>query len=378
MNKLSKLCLGLCALGITYGCSDNAEKINEGKVDFVLDRVINLPLDSVTSSNNRFYQIVENDSCSHLYFWNELINGLYVYDLKKESFLNRYIYEIEGPNGLGSRVTSFQFRVDSTVIFHSYYRSELIHTDLNGSVISRIDLKNLNSDNLPTTGQSQPFIIQDSSLLIYSGKAPYGDNFNSGGIVIKKALYDSIFEDSGILLPEYYRFPDGTYYPRIFYSPSLRFDNSNQNLLVSFPFADSLQVIDDKNNVSSKYFGTPQHKLRKPINLKSRVSDPMQDLRDIRSFSNYGGIYHDPINGFYLRTFYDANTKAELEAGDFYVRQQIIIADNSFDVLGVGFGPAHFSEDILFSKLGLLQVLYDTQQEDSLRINVLNYEVILP
>ena len=360
MSFIKILCLGFLTLGI-FSCAnkESDEKLEETLV-FDLNRQIRLPLDSVSTSSNNYYQLVEVNSKSRLYFFNKLNYRIYCYDLDSEALLKTWLFEKEGPNGLGSRVTSFKLLTDSTIIFHSYYRRELIFSKISGDVIQRVPLQNQNLAFSPITSQNQPFIYRDEEFLVYSGRTSNREKLEDEWFILRYKTRDSSISDTGIRLPDFYQTSSNEYFPADLSEPTLTFNSNRKTSLISFPLSDSVIVLNKNGDYSMQYLGTNYHDLGDPLR-KGSPKNPMEQIKDVMRFSRYGSIHFDPYRHIYLRTYMSKTSDELLDANRLVVKQKIVIADFKG------------TDQLLFSKNGMYQVLFDNSQEDDLIINVFEY-----
>ncbi len=361
--------LGLLTLGI-FSCSNGLEVADREEVVIVLPELTDfyIQLDGETSTFNNIYQAVDTDSLPLLFLFNQLNMNLYLYDLSNGELKDRLVFEEKGPNGLGSRVTSFNVLNDSSIVFHSYYKGELIYTDWKGKVSSRYPLNSNDFDYFPKSSVKHPFVRFDEELYFYSGKS------NSGAAVVGFKPFPLLYKYENangsfinMLLPELYKTDNGYYFPSELSIPSIGVNFHDELLVVSLPLDDSVRILKRNGEVESKFFGNQRHRLRRPLRLTGSRTNPNDVLKNIHRFSQYEMIRYDPYNEMYVRTFFEPTPENMLKENKVQpLNSKIMFANKNFEILGEA-RYSVVSDNVFFMKEGLLQVII-TNSEDSLLI----------
>lgn len=357
-----------------YSCSELKEKdgVPAEVLDLSFSGDIYIPLDSETSAiGTGYYELLEDDSLTHLVYFNPINFSLYTYDLSKKKQLRRVVLDKEGPNGLGNFVSSFKTLEDSTILFHSYYRSELIHVNKGGEVISRHKLQSEKVDVRPITSLKTPSVVIGNDVYMYSGVTSSNDNLEQSPIVMKYNLIDSSYSDIGIRLPSIYETPKNRHFPRDLSQASMTGNDLTNSLVISFPLDDSIRVLKAEGELISKYLGVATHRLGNSLKNQYDAADPMDQIKNVMRFSRYGSLKYDRHRDLYLRTYYEPTPESSLEENKLIVKMRTIVADGKFNVLGVfdSFGV----EQVFPSKNSLLELVFTSAQEDSLWIRTHDY-----
>ena len=360
--------------GVFYvlSCDSEIQKVEQPSLNLIHTKDVYLKLDNETSSYNSFYQLLDYDSLTLLAFFNRLNFNLYIYDLSNGELRQKMKFEEKGPNGLGERVTSFNILEYDSVMFHSYYRSELIVSNFSGEVESRFKMRNDDLDFVPVSSHNKPFLGLESNIYVYSGKTSNDLDFSNTPILLRYNIKNKKSEDTGVRLPDFYKTRASEFIPGDLSEPSLTSNQEGGILLLSFPLDDSVKVISANGEVKSVFFGINSHELESPLKKDNGARDPLGKLKDLLTFSRYGAVKYDPYRKIYLRTYVDKTPQHLLDQDILKGDQKIVFADSSLNVIGV----ADFigTEDLHFSKEGMLQVIYNNNQEDSLQIKVFSYD----
>lgn len=374
MLNLRVLVLNCLFLGLVFcfsSCTSSVEKQEQRVLKLNQTGVIYLKLDNETSSLNSYYQVVNSDSISLLAFFNPLNHALYFYNLSSGEMQRKIKFEQEGPNGLGKRVTAFKILDDETVMFHSYYKSELICADFSGDVKSRYKLKNEAFDIYPVSSQNTPFLFLGENIFIYSGKTSNSLDFPESPILMKYEVDEKSTSDVKVRFPSLYKTSQRRQFPSDLSEPTLTINDSKQALVLSFPLDDSVHVIKDDGSMESIFFGYNGHRVEKPLSRGDGQKDLMGQLKNVMSYSRYGSVKFDPYRNVYLRMHMGKTPKESLDKNRFITEQKIVIADSSLNVLGVSEFVG--TDELVFSKDGVLQIIYSSKQEDSLQVRVFDY-----
>lgn len=373
--RINNLCLGavILVLGM-LSCSkrDLSERVTLDNVNLIHKRSIMLALDSQTSSLSNFYQVVERDSSTLLLFFNSLNYHLYAYDLLDGKFVSKVAFEKDGPDGLGARVTSFKYLNDSSLIFHNYYGAELVHAKMSGKVSFRYRLRNDEFGFTPETAQNAPFAMMGETVFLYTGLNSNQDDLKIPMLLSYSLKDSSSISNTGITLPALYETSSKRYFPSQLSKLTLDENLADGLVVVSFPLEDSVQIVGKTSEISKKYFGSPQHILKGPLSKSGGPKVGIEKIKDFMRYSKYGSIKYDPYRDVYLRTFYKETPEKLLEVNKLRSEQSILFANDDLDMLGV----AKFkgTDQLLFAREGMLEVVLSTSQEDSLKVRVYEYE----
>ncbi|KYG78961.1 DUF4221 family protein [Roseivirga echinicomitans] len=354
-------------------CSVQTEVTPQETLELAFVKDIYLNLDNETSARgNSFYQLLDRDSVTQIAFFNRLNFNLYIYDLINGKLEEQIKFEKGGPDGLGDMIMAFHIAEDNKINFHSYYRSELIVANFSGEVESRLKMRKDDLDFMPVSSQNKPFIELEDDVFIYSGKTSNDLDFLNAPMLLRYNIKNNQSEDTGVRLPDLYTTGASEFIPGDLSEPSLTSNPEGKILLLSFPLDDSVKVISVNGEVKSVFFGINSHELESPLKKDNGARDPLGKLKDLLTFSRYGAVKYDPYRKIYLRTYIDKTPQNLLDQDILKGDQKIVFADSSLNVIGV----ADFigTDNLLFSKEGMLQVMYNSQLEDSLQIKVFKYE----
>lgn len=356
---------------LVMGCANGVDTPKLDKLELKLTDNFFLPLDSVTTSNNLFYQVLETDSSTYLTFLNPLVNALYTYDLKRRSIVRVLPIAKEGPNGLGHRVTSFQIISADSILFHSYYRRSLYLTNGQGVVQKTYPLHGDTLEYYPESRAGAGFIRYGSKVFINSGmgcSTTTPELFKTQLII---GLHDSLFNEF-LPLPISYKTKRNTFWPKKYCQLYSSFDPDSKRIIYGFAGDENLYFYNMEDDIVQVPMGTGYLGNQKAIPLSRFPGDPMGEFKAFLTYNRFGRVHFDPYRNLILRTFYYRTSDELLAENILRSRASLIVANKQMEILGEA--ELKGSDEIFFTREGMHQVLFNSGREDSLEIQV--YEVV--
>lgn len=362
--------LSCSLLVFIYSCDDN--KISRPELSKLeLNEVgkVFLPLDSQTTAINEFYQVLETDSMILFTFFNALNYNLYFYNFNEKTFLKKIPFKKEGPNGIGTYITSYQIVSNEQVIFHTYYERKLSFCNMTGEVIKSFRLHNERNNFYALTNQYASFFIEDNLVTMPSG---ISCNRIDGVHPLNMMQFD--LEDSSINafldFPSSYDKSDNKFWPESLCDIYLS-RGKDANILVSFPLSDSVISINDDKVTSKHYFGAPNFESDKAIRRSRATGDPMEEIKLTLGYKRYSIIHYDPYKKIHLRSFLDQTDQELLDQNILRLNQSLLVADENLNPIGEM--TFQGSDNLFFTKDGMYQIIYSVDIEDSLEVRHYEY-----
>jgi hypothetical protein len=327
-------------------------------------------LDKETTSNNPYYQLLETDSMTLLTFFNPLNHQLYFYDLDRGLFKQAIRFEKNGPNGVGERVTSYNIVNRDSIILHSYNRRKLLYANWKGQLMGDLTLFNDQLEIAPQTYMGAGPTRMDDWFYFYSGNSCMKrEEFQPASIV--RFTIDGKVAEEVMDFPDSYLVPDKGYWPRKLCNVFSTYNPGNQTVIYSYPLHSKVISVSSSGTIQEYEMSLPDFIEQESLSPSEYPGDPFAEFKAFLRYSRFANVYYDPYRNVYLRSFYRATSPGLLEQNKLISEKLMVVANDKFEILGeLDFKG---TENILFGKKGLYQVLYDTKSEDTLRIKRYEY-----
>lgn len=329
-----------------------------------------LPLDSVTTSNNEFYQVLETDSGTYFTFLNPLVLAIYTYDLDKRELVKTIPLEKDGPNGLGEKVMSYQIISKDSIILHSYYKRSLILINEHGQVLKKYPLYTDSIDHFPRTGDGAGIQKIGHQLFLNSGMGCSTEEPENFSTQIAIDLNDSTITEI-LPLSSSYRAKKNNFWPRKYCDLFSTYTDSLKGLVYSFAGDESIYYYDTNDTLTSVPFGKGKLGNQRPIPFGKFPKDAMSEFVTFLSYNRFGRIHYDRYRQLLIRSFHNRTPNELIEENILRTESALIVANEKMEVLG----EAQLSGDheLFFTQEGLHQVLFNSNREDSLEIRLYEY-----
>ena len=329
-----------------------------------------LPLDSVTTSNNEFYQYLETDSGAYLTFLNPLVNSLYFYNLDQRALVKKVPLAKRGPNGMGSLLSSYEIISPDTILFHSRNQRRLYVTNGQGKVLKRYPLYKEGLDVYPSSRRGAGIKKIGNKVYLNNDLGCSTDNARLSMMQMSLDLTDGSLNEF-LSLPEAYETEKKTYWPRKLCHLYSTFDANTNQMVYSFPGNEEVVKYDldqsyESLTTGSGYLGNP-----KAIHISRFPADPMSEFKSFLGYNRYGRIHVDPYNELFLRSYYYKTPQEQLDQNILRTKSSLIIFDKENNMLGEA--ELIGAHELFFTKAGMHQVLFNSNIEDSLEIRVFDY-----
>ncbi|MCE7994097.1 MAG: DUF4221 family protein [Roseivirga sp.] len=331
---------------------------------------IDLVLDKETTSNNSFYQLIDTDSMPLLAFFNPLNSAIYMYNLDNGKFKKRIDFAKEGPNGIGDRITSFNVISKDSILIHSYYKRKIFFMNWQAEAKGELKLYSETVEIAPQTSRGAGLVWDDSWFYLASGNSCLKlKDFQPASII--KVSRDGSGIEEVVSFPDSYLVQNKGYWPKKLCDVFSAYNPEKKSIIYSFPLEEKIIVVNEKGGVEEFDFGIPNFEKQKGLSPSEYPGDPFAEFKAFLGYSRFANIYYDPYRKVYLRSFYKKTPTEMLEENKLVSEKSMIAANDDFEVLGeVDFQG---TENLVFGKKGLYQILFDNNVEDTLKIKRYEY-----
>jgi len=326
------------------------------------------PLDSLTYSAIKSFNVFESGSEEYIAFYDERSQSVNIYNLKEQRIKKRILLkDILGYRRL-YKTTVFVKNLDS--IFISNYRTLYVANRDNHLVDSINYLSSPQYAWAFFQNTTPPFFENN---VIYASVRPYMDESSAGSLKKWKALYELNMQNRKAIL--HFNLPSflqTSYYGHRFLEHSVC-QNKDKRIIFSFA-ADSLIYEVDLSGAGKAFLAKSRYQTT-PISPVDR-----KDLKEDRGYYNfmirdsYGGIYYDVHRGRYLRVANSGLPVADATRAGEKKPHSLIILDSSFRIIG----ESRFDSGVSLSSLfithdGEAYARVDIQNENVLSFVKLSY-----
>ena len=366
INILDKRFLLIFILLSLYNCQqESLEPLKKLEISEAQEKF--LDLDSETSNINNFYQYIETDSAEILAFFNSLNYKLYLYNLESKKLISSIPFEKDGPNALGNRITYFHYAHDDSIVFHSYYKGELLVFNHKGKNKGQIPVKaeSLDFEFQPKSGAGFPPVRISDFVYINTGASCNFDNSGQKQAIYKRNLVDGSSE-LNLKFPIEYSKEKDSYWPQELCNPYNTYNANNNIMVVSFPLSDSVLTINENGQRRAFSFSSPEFQKKNALRKNQLTGNPLDEFKHLLSYPRYGAIFYDPVRKIYLRKFYLETSRENLDKNIFKTQMKMLVANESFEILGEF--DYQGGDHIFFNQKGLNEVVFNSKLQDSLKI----------
>lgn len=349
-NIITQISVIIIIFCFFISCSDNTAKIRNAKRGNLkaTKQLVEIDsksflLDDETAPEPQYIQMFRDSAGQdNLTFLNTYNNAIYFYRYNTSKFINKIIYDKEGPDGILNPMGYHIKSLDSIYVY-DMSTADLVITNNNEEVFDKISLRGEEESKTWFAEYPQyiprtvlPFIETQKELLLTGQsmrtlpesvidqfKFTARINLNSNEVnysnTYPKELYGFNYNWEGEIFTDVYTemHPDG------------------DKLICSFPISHDLYIIDLKSDKYEKiYAGSNVAGTIRSIDKDPKSVSRQELISHITKTDEYTAIIHDKYRGFYYRFLLKAINDATNDT-DYKDKQiSVIIMDENFDYLG--------------------------------------------
>jgi hypothetical protein len=367
------------AIIFALGCGN--KKSNNDSIEtlelVVLDSLY-LPLDHLSNPYTLSMQFFKNkEGTNYFTILNQLVNGIYFYNLSTREIEKVVKFDVAGPNGVDSMEGYFIHNEDS-IFVNSRYKVSLVNSErvllnswdlVKGATHSITGLPKLNTFN--------PAVVANGKLHFDLNPDIWLDNLEE----VKKAPIRISIDMTTSNQRSYFHYP-AVYFKDIYSGQFLVFYascyNPEEKIVVhSFPAYKNLIVSDVEGNIL-KEVPTPSNYFKevKPFNKKSDESVYAEQVNFFFATSSYSSLSYDPFRKLYYRFTALGVSEEKMEIKPRFKETSVIVLDKDFNLIGEFMLDPSYQMDksIQFIDERGLNIFSDTGEEGRMKFYTISFK----
>lgn len=292
--KLTAL-LGLSACG---GSKD--KNIDRGLYTFDEEKTLSLPLDSATSQETSYIQLINDSTLS---FFNSPTYDICLYDLNKKKLIDKIKIYREGPNAVNG-ITAYCIQSPDSIWLFQSWGTKVTLINKEGEVKNNYDVGRLLKEEDDNLGVS-PYPSSETPYTVFGGKHLLQGM--AGGIETGKTPGATVLFD-----PVTNKIETANEYPELYGEAADMYENWHPfaymhttytlspkgEIVTSFPASDSLYVYNPRTREKRSYYAA----YSKPTDIKPGTSGKLGDAETLYLGQYaYKNILYDKTTGLYYR-----------------------------------------------------------------------------
>lgn len=349
-------------------------------------KMINLPIDSQTSSLSPYIQHTDMDGQSLLITLNTYDNSLRIYNIDKQQEVKKIVYEKQGEDGVGT-IQGFLYLHPDSIFIYTYWGRILYHTNDQGKVLNKYPFKDSIEKDYsvpaPYIQTSSPMSIINDEIILNGFIADESDSEEAINRPITTCYNIDTRRISYVnRYPKQYteyHWGGGMLYRLVHYAT-----NFNNEMVLSFAADHHIYVYSfNEKKIRDYYAGSAFIKDIASFNAPKgySISGEMEWDWYLQNPS-YEGIFHDPYQNVYYRIVRlpqkRSNDKNNLAIPKPLV---VIILNDKYEYIGESMLPDgidFLTNNCFVTQDGLnIQVFKDGDEEDENYITFYTYKLMI-